>query len=131
MLREDWEFSYPAEVLAEAATKKHQKHEDSFKRWEDRKKEILKDIKEDGIDVRESEALRSHSTRKSWDYDEDSSRIVVRNDLDISLKECTKRLSYHIGKIKAYDSWRQVLSSQKEVWVAVDHEDWMFFFGTE
>ena len=37
MLREDWEFSYPATVLAEAATKKHQKHEASFKRWEDRK----------------------------------------------------------------------------------------------
>ena len=130
MLRDSWKFAYTTNELAEAAKQKLDYHTERLNFWEDRKTEVMKTIKEEGIDVRESQLSQTNVRRKSWDYRDDT-QVTVRYDLNKDLQECSEKLSYHQDCIDDYDSWRQVLAAQGDTTVEVDHQDWLFFFGVK
>jgi hypothetical protein len=55
--------------------------------------------------------------------------VLIRNDLQGRLDECLSKLSFHTGQLNQYEGWVQVLAANPEERLALDYEDWLFFFG--
>lgn len=127
MLRTDWKFTYTAAKLAEGATTKLKFHEERIVWWKKRKEDLVAEIRKDGLEISEGAAL-AYSHPKSRDY-ERGSRVMVRNDLQEKLDECMEKLAHHTGKRLEYDGWIQVLQANAEDRLAVDIQDWLFYFG--
>ena len=127
MQRKEWKFDYTANKLAEAARIKHRHHQERFEWWKNRKEQVMKQIREEGLEIDESIALEYvHPKRRDW---EQGTQVTVRNDLRRDLNECLKKLAYHTELVNDYHGWQQVLSANPEARLSLDHQDWLFFFG--
>ena len=122
MNRDDWKFAYKASDVCVAATKKLEFHQGRFAWWTDKRKDVIETVKREGLEIDESQSNFSSNYNRG-------DQIVVRNDLSRDLNECGERIRHHRAKIEDYAGWVQVLSSQGDAAVALDHEDWLHFFG--
>jgi hypothetical protein len=125
MKRDEWEFEYTAKVIADAAVAKKAVHIAKFKWWEDKKEAVLKQIKATGISVRESVAASYSNTKGIF-----GPQIEVDAGMQRDLTECQNKITEHNGLVQIYDGWIKVLSASPESRLKLDHEDWLFFFGT-
>lgn len=124
MGRATWEFPYTADKLATAADVKRTHHTDRLKWWEDKKVEVLKTIKAEGIEIDESlaEGYSNSGNR--------GATVQVRTDLLNDVNECNTKIREHRAKVAGYDAWVQVLRSQGQSSFNLIQEDWLYFFGT-
>ena len=129
MLRDQWKFRYTARQLAEAAKSKISFHQGRFDYWDARRKEVIDQIKADGIEVNEKSVLQ-FATPKMRDFQQGGD-IMIRNDLRKSLAESYDKLAYHIGRRDTYDGWQQVLGANADDTIELDIDDWLFFFGQD
>ncbi len=129
MLREDWEFSYQAAKVAMAAKAKISHHESRLDFWKKAREDIIARIRSEGIEVDEKIVLL-YSNPKHRDWDQ-AGEVMIRNDLRKELVECYKKLAYHTGRRDGYDGWAQVLDANPESSLALDIDDWLFFFGRD
>lgn len=129
MLRDQWKFRYTARQLAEAAQAKIAFHQSRLDFWEARRKEVIDEIKADGIEVNEKTVLQFGSP-KMRDFQQGGD-IMIRNDLRKSLAESYEKLAYHTGRRDTYDGWQQVLGANAEDAIELDIDDWLFFFGQD
>ncbi len=129
MLRDQWKFRYTARQLAEAAQSKIAFHQDRLDLWEARRKEVIGQIKADGIEVNEKSVLQFASP-KSRDFQQGGD-IMIRNDLKKSLAESYDKLAYHTGRRDTYNGWQQVLGANSNDTIELDIDDWLFFFGQD
>ena len=67
---------------------------------------------------------------KSRDW-ERGAQVMVRNDLQKDLEECLVKLQAHTQRLNEYSGWQQVLIANPENRLALDIDDWLFFFGKE
>jgi len=125
--RKEWKFDYTASKLAEAAQTKLRHHQERFTWWKEKKAQVMKTIREEGLEIDEKIALEYVSPkRRDW---EQGAQVTVRNDLKKDLDECLDKLAHHTGLMADYHGWQQVLSANTEARLSLDHEDWLFFFG--
>lgn len=125
MEKHNWKFLYKAEVIAEGAKKKKAAAEVKFVWWEAKKKELMKTVPE-GIRVQESVASSYSNVKSSY-----GPQVVIDPTLQRSLSEVHSRLISLDQAIKEYDGWVQVLSSNPQSMLELNHEDWLYFFGEE
>ena len=127
MLRKDWGFDYTAHKLAEAAEAKVAFHRERLGWWKDKRTAVMSTIRSEGLEIDEKIALEYRSP-KSRDWKR-GSQVMVRNDLQKDLDECSEKLAHHTMQLQQYDGWQQVLVANPEARLKLDIEDWLFFFG--
>lgn len=127
MKRNEWNFTYAAGKLAEAAQGKLDHHNDRLTFWKRHKEDVISRIRTEGIEVDENVSL-SYRRPKERDWDR-GAKVMVRNDLQHELDEALEKLGYHTGKIAEYDGWRQVLAANADSRLELDIDDWLFFFA--
>ncbi len=127
MLREKWEFGYSAAQLSEATAKKLTFHQERLAWWKEKRLSVMTTIRAEGLEINEKIALEYRSP-KSADWN-NSSQVVIRNDLKTALQECQEKLVHHTTKIQDYSGWHQMLVANPEAKQHLDIEDWLFFFA--
>ena len=127
MLRDEWEFNYKIETIAEATTNKLQFHQERLKWWKEKKEQVMAKIREDGLEIDEN-IVMEYLSPKSRDW-ERGAQVTVRDDLKKDLDECLKKLAYHTAFIDDFNGWNQLLVGNPNATLGLDHSDWLFFFG--
>lgn len=124
-LREDWEFEHTASKLAEGARAQKEYRASRVIAWEQKKDEVMTEIKEKGLSIQAPEAEKFSS------YSSHGDRTIIRVDASMQsrLDQCTSKITTHRELVKQYDAWIQVLEGNPEARLKLTHEDWMFFFG--
>jgi len=129
MQRKEWKFDYTAAKLAEAAQAKIDWHTERLDWWRAKKEEVFGTIRRDGLEVDEKISLAfQHPKARDW---ERGAQVMVRNDLQKDLNECLEKLQAHTRALNDYIGWQQVLNANAENRLALDIDDWLFFFGRE
>lgn len=124
MKRNEWTFEYTAAKLADAAEKKLAHHNERVAWWEAKKTEITKKVGESGIEVHDSVAAGYSNTATGI-----MPMIQIDSGLQRDLCECQRKIQEHCGKVRDYTGWVQVLRGNPEARLALEHDDYLFFFG--
>jgi hypothetical protein len=127
MQRKDWKFDYTAAKLAEAAQAKIAHHTARLEFWRTTREEVLARIRAEGLEIDEKIVL-GYQSPKARDW-ERANRVTVREDLRQHLDECLEKLKAHTDWLAHYQGWHELLLANPEQRVALDIEDWLFFFG--
>jgi len=127
MQRDEWKFDYTAGHLAKAASDKIAYHEGRLQFWRTTRDGVMNTIRSEGLEIDEKIVL-GHRSPKSRDWDH-GAEVMIRNDLQKDLGECHEKLKWHTGKLEEYVGWHQVLEANPENRLALDIEDWLFFFA--
>ena len=128
MKRDEWEVTYTGSELAKAALLQRDRRSERLKWWSAKKDQVMKDIKETGIDVEESIAA-SKGYSISNTSPGISPRVTVRIDLQRRLAECHDKIMDHSSAVKDYEGWRQMMEKHNTQTFNLSHEDWLYFFG--
>lgn len=131
-----WEFPYLAAELAVAAQTQKKFREDRVAFWKQKYEEVLKEIRESGVEVTESIATelrrqsdyRLSNTRATMN---NGPRVSIRSDLAEKLHEAHERIEHHQEKVFEYDGWIQVLTARGNQELKLLHKDWLYFFGRD
>lgn len=122
-MRQDWLFHYQAQDVANAAAKKRNHHMQREAWWKDQQDQVMRDVREKGIEVDESIAnLYANSAAMH------GARVSIKDEYQIKLNECHAKIKLHNGKVREYDGWVQVLQG-RTIRVGLDFDDYLFFFG--
>lgn len=124
MKRDEWVFTYTASKLAEAAASKREAHQKKFMWWEDKKKEVMKQVAESGIEVQDSVASSYSNVKGGF-----GPQIKIDAGLQRDLTECQEKIVEHHDKVRQYSGWVQVLNANPEARLELEHDDYLFFFG--
>ncbi len=124
MKRNDWKFTYTASTLATAAIKKRDTHQAKLQWWEGKKSEVMAKVADGGIEVQDSVAASYSNTKGNF-----GPQIRIDAGLQRDLSECQDKIMEHHGLTKSYDGWVQVLTSNPEARLDLEHDDYLFFFG--
>lgn len=128
MNRVSWKFSYTADKLLGAADTKKTWHEGRLKWWADKRDETETKIRSEGLEIDKSVAFGTEAYLSNKSTHRGAS-IQINNDLLRDFSECQQKVAEHQGKIKDYDAWCQVLTSQGQATFDLNQDDWLFFFG--
>lgn len=123
--RSDWTFEYTAGKLAEAAVSKCDHHKSRVEWWTAQKKLVMDRIRESGIEIHDSVAEQYTSNRTRGV----GPQIVIDATLQRDLGECQGKINEHSDLVKQFDGWAQVLNAHPESRLALDHSDFLFFYG--
>lgn len=127
MNRSDWEFEYPAEVLAKAATEKRDHHNTRLAWWVAQQDAVMADVKSKGLEISESQSsLYSVAGALSGGQ---GAQVIVKNEYQMKLNECHVKIQQHAKLVKEYDGWVQVLDGNRASALKLKHSDWLFFFS--
>jgi len=126
MQRTDWKFDYTAARLAAAADEKVAHHTERLAFWRQKREDVLATIRADGLEIDEKIVV-GYQTPKGRDW-ERANRVSVRDDLRQQLDEVLDKLRHHTEQLTQYEGWRQLLHANPEQRVALDIDDWLFFF---
>jgi len=130
MLRNEWKFRYTASQLANAAKEKRDHHQSRLEWWNNKQKEVVAQIKENGLEVSEASTLASeYSIAASSAHWFGNAQLVVNTDYQKKLNECHQKIQSHKNKAAEFDGWLQMLESNPDAIVPLDSEDFLFFFG--
>jgi hypothetical protein len=129
-MREDWKFQYSGEKLLAAANAKVGFHIGRKEVWEKRKIDVMKEIREKGLNVEETEVsgYGGTSNRHTNCY---GPQVTVDTTFQRKLNEAHGKIIEHQGKIADYEAWVQVLADNTKQTYDLDVEDYGFFFGTK
>ena len=127
MQRNEWKFEFTAAKLAQAAQSKIAHHQTRLEFWRAKREEVLATIRAEGLEIDEK-IVMGYQTPKARDW-ERANRVSIRDDLRQRLDECLDKLRSHTDLLAQYDGWSQLLLANPEQRVALDVEDWLFFYG--
>ncbi|HET8941529.1 MAG TPA: hypothetical protein VFN13_06045 [Rudaea sp.] len=128
MRREEWQFEYAAGKLAQAAADKMKYHKDRLAWWLAKRKEILDEIRTQGLEFDEKLVMSAGVSPKGRDWD-NAARVSIRDDLRDGIEESQRKLAWHTNQLRDYEGWHQALSANTDVPLRLDINDWLFFFG--
>lgn len=125
MKRAQWKFSYPADVLANAAASQAAHRQERVAWWQKKREEVMDKIRSSGVEVTESLAQQyANSTVAGF-----GPTVSVRGDLQKKLQECHTKIQAHEAAAREYDGWVQVLTANTGASMTLHHDDWLYFFG--
>ena len=125
MKRDEWLFDHTGAKLAEAAKQKKSAHQARKAWWEEKKAEVMAKARESGIEVRDSVAASYSNSKGNY-----GPQIEVDSGMQRDLTECQQKILEHDRLVRDYEGWIQVLTANPEARLQLDHEDYLFFFGT-
>lgn len=129
MNRSTWNFAYTIEQLRDAAIAKRDWHEGRLKWWDDKRDETEAKIKSEGIEIDKSVAFGTDGYFSNKSHRRGAS-VTINNDLLDDFQECHSKVSEHQNKVKEYNGWVEVFSSQPlHHTLNLHQDDWLFFFG--
>jgi hypothetical protein len=129
MLRVKWEFEYTASKLASAAKEQHDFRVGRIKVWEEKKQQVMQQIRDTGLSIDESLALQLSNKMSSYTSHNSGVSVKIDQTLLDNLDETVQKINEHTTLKTQYNAWTQVLFANPESRLKLDHEDWMFFFG--
>lgn len=121
--RSNWEFSYSAKQLMEAAVAQREHRNARVVWWQNKQEEIMAEIRSSGIEISESVAAGYSNTQGLR-----GPQVVVKPELQLKLNECTTKIQGHQRAATEYDGWVQVLANVTAT-LQLKHGDWLYFFG--
>lgn len=125
MNRNEWKFDYATGVLLDAASAKHAHHASRLQWWEQRKEEVMNEVRSKGLEVSEDLASLYATSAAAG-----GPRITVKDDYQRKLNECHQKIKEHAQKVREYAGWEAVLESRPADERRDLHaDDWLFFFG--
>lgn len=122
--RFSWEFHYKGSVLLKATEDKIAHHQSRLAWWMGKKEEVLRAIREGGLEIDESLA----DPKLNVGYSR-GAQLNIKPELQRDLQECSQKIRAHYDLVENYLGWADVLRSQSEKEFPLTHEDWMFFFS--
>src|ERR1035437_2749524 len=103
--RDNWKFVYNIDDIKKAALVKQSWHNERFKFWEAKNKDVMDVIRSEGLEISESVAAGySNSGRNA--------QVLVRVDLQTDLNECQSKMTEHRHKYTDYQAWVSVFDAQ-------------------
>lgn len=127
MRRNDWTFQHNAGQIAEATRSKIDYHQAQLAFWKEKREEVIATIRSEGIEVDEKIVLAFQNPKaRDWDR---AGQVLVRNDLQKALHEIYDKLRDHTEALSEYQAWENVLLAHPEDPLALDIQDWLYFFG--
>lgn len=126
--RQSWKFPYTADILWKAAAKKSEHFKSRLDWWTKKRAEIIKKIKDEGLEFDDSLAANNALTFSNATYSRGPT-VNIRNDLLRDLQECSGKIQEHENNVKNYVAWIEVLHSQGQSTFNLHQDDWLFFFG--
>jgi hypothetical protein len=117
--RKDWVVTFPAGVLAQAATAKLDHHEARLEYWQERAVKAEAELKEHGIEIDEaSKSATSNYLQPRFD-----------SALWKQYQDCAGKVSEHREKVQEYGAWMRALSlaSERDQQFALDVDDVSYF----
>ena len=129
MHRNEWKFEFSTSDVLEATKAKISYHDQHLEFWTNKREELMATIRAEGIEINEKIALE-YSNPKARDW-ERGGQVMIRNDLRIGLAETFQKLGYHTRLRDTYDGWQQALEASADEKLALDIDDWLFFFGRD
>jgi uncharacterized membrane-anchored protein YjiN (DUF445 family) len=125
MKRNEWTFELKTEALAEAAKAKAAFHAGRLEFWKSAEEGVMKDVREKGISVEQSLAGNAYSNVSRGA----SPQIVIDDTYQRKLNEASEKIREHLGKVREYDGWVQVLSANGGRTYQLNADDYLYFFG--
>jgi hypothetical protein len=129
MLRENWEFEYTGLQLSEAASRKATFHRGRLAWWLDKRKSIMGQIRSEGLEINEK-LVMGYRNPKARDWEE-GAQVMIRNDLQLLLTECQKKLTWHTERLVDFEGWHQILDANPHARKCLDIQDWLYFFSND
>lgn len=125
MLRNEWKFDYLACDLLKAARGKRDHHKARLDWWENKKSEIEREIRENGLKFHES--IVSEYSKAG--YFPQTGDVQVDPDLKKKLDECFGKIRHHKSKVDDYGGFVTMLADTPEVRkLELNIDDWRYFF---
>jgi len=128
MQRNEWKFDYTAARLVDGVQTKIAHHQDRLAYWRGQRETVLSTIRAEGLEIDEK-IVMGYQSPKSRDWDR-ANRVTVREDLRHQLDEVLDKLKSHTEQLTQYDGWRQMLLANPQAQLALDIDDWLYFFAT-
>ena len=133
MNRTKWEFSTPANEILAAVAIKHAHHSARLSWWTTKREETIAKIKSEGLEIDDSLAAGLRAGTASNDVNTLSygrgPTVQIRTDLMRDLRETLEKIDQHRNTLHEYETWRQLLSTQGSTALALNSDDWWYFFG--
>lgn len=124
--RNEWEFSYTASQLLEAAKAQLAFRQERVVVWEAKKEEVMKKIRESGLTVHESVSAQFSNYTSNRNR---GAQVIVDETLQGDLDECIEKISTHRDAATQYNAWVQVFEANKSATLTLKVNDWLYFFG--
>jgi hypothetical protein len=128
MRRNDWTFDHPAHELLLAARRKVDHHRERRAHWEAQRIAWMGKIKEEGLEVHDEGGdfpiLTSGVGRRR------APDVTVNAELKRQVAECHEKVLAHTDRLQGYLAWIQVLEAHPDHVLPLQHDDWLYFFGS-
>ena len=115
--------------LPRRAGKQEQDRRTRKGRWEAKFKEVMTEIKANGLSVEESLAAAMSNTAMATAAYGREPMLRVDNKLQRDLVEAYQRIDIHDRAAEEYAAWRSMMYQAGERRVVLTHADWVYFFG--
>jgi hypothetical protein len=131
MLRNEWEFSYTTEQLADAASAQFAFRNERVLVWEQKKAEVIERIKASGINVQDSlaELMSNNPGKYMATRSHRGAQITIDVTMQADLDECVEKIQEHKTFREQYAAWAKVFAGNPGQSLKLHHDDWVFFFG--
>src|SRR5262245_30132487 len=130
MKRNEWGVEYTGAKLAVAANEKASYHSQRVLVWQQKKEDVIAEIRSDGMQINESIV---DEMRKLGNYTTsnigDGPSVTIRHDLLERLGEAHSKVVRHEKLVKEYDAWLQMMNAHNDHRFFLQHDDWLYFFG--
>lgn len=109
-MRDNWEFAFDIDTLIDAAIDKVDWHGNKLEYYKSETEKAEKDLRENGVEVRESLNLRNtYSTQQNLN-------IVVDPQKQHHLEACQAKVREHQEKLHEYETWVRAFEAKKTGW---------------
>jgi hypothetical protein len=119
--RHEWKFEYTSDEVLVGVNVKLKHHRSRYNWWLDKKDEVMKIVREEGLEIDESVAQGYSNSGRG-------PQVMVRVDLQRDLTECVQKIDEHKRKVAEYESWEEVLRANSQS-LKLNQDDWLYFFG--
>lgn len=130
MQRHEWTVEYTGANLAKGARAQLTFRKGRLDAWEQKKAQIMDEVKEKGLTVHEDVAEEMYKmSSNSVSALHGGATIMVDRTLQNDLNRCVDRIRSNREKIGEYEGWVQMLEAHPEDVFELEIDDWNYFFG--
>lgn len=125
--RSEWVVTHTADELGDAATKQRDFRQSRLDWWTEKRNQLMQEARDSGLEIIESVSSQISNYTSSGN----GPRITVREDIQIKLAECQKKIQSHQRAVEVYDGWVQFMVgiADRKKTFELSFNDWLFFFG--
>ena len=125
MLRNEWAFDFKASDLMNAAKEKEDFHKSRLDFWKTKKEEVITNLRAHGLEI--SETI-SELVGKSYAAAQ-GPQVIVNNDYQQKLNECTRKIQEHEASLKAYTGWVATLATNSTQSLKLHYDDYLYLYS--